>query len=406
MTNPRLVSSISKIRHGWRQPSVLLPANTLVFGFFVGMIMVLVPLYMYANGYDIAEIGLVVAAQAVFQLSLRIVAGVVADRYGEQRVITTGYAFMLISALLFANSSALWPMIVAQLFTGASRAAYMPASKSYASRIHEKDAAVHLGRTLGGATFGSIVGPAVGGLLAAAIGFSGAFVVAAGVGGAGLVLSLLLPALPRHRTQTMRDALASVPALVRTKATLLPGLIAFFVASSIAVMASVGVVLLRDGVSSESTVGLIMGAYAVGATVSSFGFATVLNRLGARGTFALLFATIGLGMLSIALTHNAFLWTLLAVLFGAGMGLGAALYGLITAHNSRPHERGVAMAVAGLYWATGMLIGPLVYGALAEAIGAANAIITAAAFPLGLALLTPLVFAAVPPHPAPESAAA
>jgi MFS family permease len=80
VTSSTLVSGLDKIRHGWRHPSVLLTANTLVSGFFVGMIMVLVPLYMYANGYDVAEIGVVVAAQAVFQLALRIIAGVLADR--------------------------------------------------------------------------------------------------------------------------------------------------------------------------------------------------------------------------------------------------------------------------------------------------------------------------------------
>lgn len=406
MTSSTLVSGLDKIRHGWRHPSVLLTANTLVSGFFVGMIMVLVPLYMYANGYDVAEIGVVVAAQAVFQLALRIIAGVLADRYGEQRVITAGYALMCISAVIFATSSNLWPMILAQLFTGASRAAYMPAAKSYASRIHEGNAAAHIGRTMGGATLGSIAGPVVGGMLAVAIGFSGAFVVAVGVGVFGLIVSLLLPGLPRKQAQTMREAFARVPALARAKTTLLPGLIAFFVASSIAAMFSVGVVLLRDADFSETTVGVITGAYAVGGSVTGFAFAYILGKTGMRGAFALLFAAIGGGMVLLALTEITAVWLLLAVIVGAGTGFGAALYGLIAANNSLPQERGVAMSVAGLYWASGMLIGPLAYGALADATSPANAILTAGAFPVALALLTPVVFATLSPKPVPEPSVA
>jgi DHA1 family multidrug resistance protein-like MFS transporter len=402
MILPSLGTMIRTIRDSWRRPEILLPPNTFLFGFFVGMMLALVPLYMYANGYDVSAIGAVVAAQAVFQIGLRVVAGVVADRYGEPRVITAGFVAMLISALLFMVSTNLWLMFLAQLFTGVSRAAHMPASKSYASRIHEENAAGNIGRTLGATTLGNVAGPVVGGLLSTAIGFSGAFAVAAAVATVGLIVSFLLPGLPRKQAPTMGEAFARVPAMIRSRATALPGLIALFVASSMSVMTSVFVVLLRDSDSGETTVGLILGAVAVGASAASFGFATIHQKLGTRGVFALLFGTIGAGMVAMALTDTVVLWLIFGGMVGAGVGLGAVMYGLLAAVNSEPQERGVAMSVAGLYWAGGMLVGPLTYGALAEAMGTSYAVITAGAFPVALALLTPIVFATLSPQPVPE----
>jgi hypothetical protein len=52
-----------------------------------------------------------------------------------------------------------------------------------------------------------------------------------------------------------------------------------------------------------------------------------------------------------------------------------------------------------------MLVGPLTYGALAEAIGTSYAVITAGAFPVALALLTPIVFATLSSKPVPEPSA-
>jgi MFS family permease len=104
-------------------------------------------------------------------------------------------------------------------------------------------------------------------------------------------------------------------------------------------------------------------------------------------------------MVVIALTDTVILWLIFAGIVGAGVGLGAVMYGLLAAISSKPEERGVAMSVAGLYWAGGMLVGPLAYGALAEAIGTSHAVVTAGAFSVSLSLFTPIVFVMLSPKP-------
>ena len=105
-------------------------------------------------------------------------------------------------------------------------------------------------------------------------------------------------------------------------------------------------------------------------------------------------------MIVIAVTDMVLLRFIFAGIVGGGVGLGAVMYGLLAAINSQPEERGVAMSVAGLYWAVGMLVGPLAYGGLAEAIGTSQSVVIAGMFALALSLLTPLVFATLSNKPA------
>ena len=60
------------------------------------------------------------------------------------------------------------------------------------------------------------------------------------------------------------------------------------------------------------------------------------------------------------------------------------------------------MAVAGLSWAGGMLVGPALFGAIAALWGPANAIVIAAGFVIALAALTQPVFSVLSPKPMPE----
>lgn len=385
---------------------MLLPVNTFVAGFYIGLTLTLVPLYMIAHGYDVAAIGLIIAAQGVFQLGLRLVSGILGDRYGEQRVMTAGFAFMLLSAIVFMSSAAFWPMVVAQLFTGAARSSQQPASQSYASRIREGDAASQLGRMLGTTWLGTIAGPVVAGMAAAVVGFEAAFGLAAVVSAIGIAVSVLLPALPRRQPQSLADGLSSVPRLLRSRALALAGLVAFSTAINVSVMFTVFVVHLRGADWGEAAVGILLGAFAVGASASGFGFGRVFKKAGAKGTFALAFGIMGGATLIAAVAESTAAVMAVVVVLGGGTGLGAALWGSLAAANSAPEVRGVAMSVAGLYWAGGMLIGPALFGAIALTWGTANAMTIAGVFLIAVALVTPLAFATLSPPRAPSAPAA
>lgn len=376
---------------------MLLPLNTFVFGGHIGLIIALVPLYMFDQGYDVGAIGMIVAAQAVFQLGLRLFSGVMADRYGEQRVMSAGFVSMTVSALIFVVWSDLWLMIVAQLFTGASRAAFMPASNSYASRIDEADAPKAIGRSMSASTVGSLMGPFAGGVLAATLGFQAGFAVAATVSVVGLAVSRLLPGLPRAEPKPIKKALARVPVLLLSRSLALAGVVGFWTALAVSVMFSVFIVHLREGDANEIAVGLVLAVMISGTTITSFAFSSILARVGRRGVFAMAFGVSGAANFALASTEATWLILPLAMLSGAGLGLGATLRSVLAAAGSVPAERGIALSVAGLWWATGMLIGPLAFGLIAAEVGPARAIQIAGGLLMALAALTPVAFAVLSP---------
>ena len=124
-----------------------------------------------------------------------------------------------------------------------------------------------------------------------------------------------------------------------------------------------------------------------------FAFAGMMKRYGQRAIFALCI----LGMAAFtALTplSGSFPAPLGAVTFilGAAFGISRIFYPVIAAENSAPAQRGMAMSIVGLGWALGMLVVPVAFGAIADAIGLAESTYVAAAVFLAVGLTTPLFY--------------
>jgi len=143
-------------------PSRALPLIMVVSGLFGaqrGMLGPLIPLYIISLGHGFAWLGVIVAAQGAFQVLLRFFGGIFADRFGEQTVLRVGFFIMVLGSMIFIFLSAIWALIVAQLFIGASRAVHNSAAQSYASRITEGNRAKVMGRFRGSESLGSAIGP-------------------------------------------------------------------------------------------------------------------------------------------------------------------------------------------------------------------------------------------------------
>ena len=70
-----------------RTAEAALYAQTTTYSLVLGAIIVLVPLYILSLGYNPAWLGLIIAGQGLFQVSLRLFGGVISDKFGERWVI-------------------------------------------------------------------------------------------------------------------------------------------------------------------------------------------------------------------------------------------------------------------------------------------------------------------------------
>ncbi len=371
-----------------------------LYGVQFGMLVPLVPLYLLSLGYNIALLGAVISAQGAFQFLLPLFAGAVSDRFGERVVLRAGLVALLVSALVFVTSEAVWALIGAQLFIGAGRAVYNPAAQSYATRISETDRARVIGRYRAAEAIGQGVGPLLGGVLAFSVDFDAAFAVVAAGSAAALLASLLLPELPRGMATTMREVLRTIPGFARSKPLLLAGICAFGLSASVAVFISVGVAFFRDTGIGAPVIGLTVAVFTAASAIASYGFARIVAMLGQRLVFALGVGGVGVMWLSIAGAGGSLVVLLPAmILGGAAATLANNLRTLLSAEYSAPEQRGLAVALVGSYWALAQLVVPAALGIVAALAGLTTALVAGGGFALLVGVSAPLLFRLLLPRP-------
>jgi MFS family permease len=133
------------------------------------------------------QVGALTATIATSQAVLYLVWGLIADRYGHKRVLCIGAAAMVCAALVARMSPTVGGLFVAFALMGAAVSAEMISSSSIVLEFapaDEQPTYVGLSNTLV-APFRTLA-PILGGALAAGLGFSGLFAVAALVSAAGV----------------------------------------------------------------------------------------------------------------------------------------------------------------------------------------------------------------------------
>ena len=340
--------------------------HTTAYSVVLGGIIVLVPLYIISLGYNPGWLGVIIAGQGLFQVALRLFGGVISDRIGERWVIQASFAALVVGTLGLAFSSSLAALLLAQVLFGGSRAIYWTSSQSYGSRIDESRPTTLMGRFFGFAAVGGLAGNAGGGFVAVLLGYQEGFLIAAAVSAGAMVVVAVMPQLPRRAAMTLREILGPVPGVFRNRATLLPAVMALGTSLHVSVLSSVGAAVYKEFGFDDDAFGVLMAIHAGGAIVAGFLFARLLSRVGQRPTYAVTMALHGLPLIGIVLWGGSYpaavaLMFILGLSFNAGRVLNVSL----TAMASSPEQRGVFMAVVGIYWASGQMLGPLLFGPLA-----------------------------------------
>ncbi len=142
--------------------------------------MVLLPLYVLESGYDAAFAALIVGLRGIGILLFDLPAGMLVTRFGDKPVLLGGVAAVLASMLLLAASTGpLW-IAGAAILLGCGFSAWMLGRQSYVSdscETHETGRAIAV--MAGVQRGGAFVGPALGGAIAMAWGYSAAFAASA-----------------------------------------------------------------------------------------------------------------------------------------------------------------------------------------------------------------------------------
>lgn len=302
--------------------------------------------------------------------------GALSDRIGRRPVIITAAFGAAIGYLTFGIGGAIWVLLLGRIIQGIT-AGDMPALFAYVADITPAEQRAKRFGLLGALTGVSfMVGPAVGGLLAAIDVNLPVFVTAAIAAVVAILSIFLLPeSLPRekrtrslhlphlHPFKVLKDAFS--------RPQLRPVLLGFtLVALPFGFFVNNFAVLALDAVQWNATqIGLtVAGVGIVDIIVQGVLLGILLPRIGERGVVIAGIASQGVGCVALAIVGSVFNSPVLvivgALVLAAGQGAaGAALQGLMSTAVEDNEQGWLAGAVSAINSASGM-IAPLLAGFL------------------------------------------
>jgi MFS family permease len=339
----------------------------------------LLPRLNHAYNLTPSADALILAAPGLATLAISLPAGALADRLGARRLTVAATAMMSLAALAQAAPS--YPLLIAgRLSFGLAYGILWTTGVAWMAGSQTESGSPKLGAVATSAAVGMVAGPAIGGVLADAFGLSVPFLAVAALG-AGLAATL------RKQPAEQRRTLASPAGSMRDLVRVLPRHPRVVTAASVlAISGAVGGVLQllvplqlhQAGFSAGATGVAFSGAAGLYIVVSAL---TV--RLGRRATT----------IRSATLAGLALALSLLPGTFGLGAGVLIAMlvvstapravvstvaYPLATGSAAQAElPDGLVIGVLNGTWATGLVLAPLLAGALDQIAGPGTAYLAA-----------------------------
>ena len=185
-----LVIKYERGRHMDRQFWVLYFNIFLVF-LAIGLIIPVMPVFLTDLNLTGSDLGLMVAVFALAQMIISPFGGNLADKIGKKIIIVVGLGFFTISEVMFAVGYEFSTLMISRVMGGISAALIMPGVTGLIGDLSKpSEKAKNFGYMAAVISLGFILGPGVGGALAASS-HRLPFFVAAGLGVLAIICSIL-----------------------------------------------------------------------------------------------------------------------------------------------------------------------------------------------------------------------
>ncbi len=319
------------------------------------------------------------------------VLGGIADAFGKTRLMTWSLAVLTICAVVGATAPHLWTLFASRVISGAMAGGVFPIAMAIAAdlvAVERRQVAV--GRILGAAMLGNVLGSPVAGVAADLVGWRGVFLgmgVFAGLAAAAAAVGFRgVSALPTQRVD-IKSLPATYGAIFRNPlAKICFGAVMIEAICLYGVFPYIASLLAAIGEPRAAIAGLVIAGFGVGGMIYVSAVAVLLRRLGERGLMIGGGTLMGCGLAVIALRLP---WPLQFVDFIV-RGLGFyMLHGVIQIYASElaPAARGSAMALHSTFFFFGNALGPVIYGATLPALGLGASVVPAGAMLIAVGLV-------------------
>lgn len=182
-----------------RGPLGVLASMLFVSQLGIGVMLPIIPLYAISLGASPRELGLLTTAFSLANVAAQLGIGFVLDRIDQRIPIRAGIATYSGANLLISTAAGVQSLLAFRALAGLGAGANIVADRVYLSRIADPARLAYLNGLLGSAgSAGSLMGPAIGGLLAQVADLRAPFVVVGFTSAVAFLASLRLPRAPRE----------------------------------------------------------------------------------------------------------------------------------------------------------------------------------------------------------------
>ncbi len=342
-----------------------------ITSFGAHIVAVNLPFYAEKVGIGLTMIGVLIAVYDFAEILAKPVFGGLADKKGMKKAMLAGIILFILASLMYPFVSPKL-LIVVRFLQGLGAAALSAVSLAMVGTLYKENKGKAFGiyNAIKGA--GYVVSPVIGGAIVMKTNFSGIFYATAGIGIIGFLLALTLPKDKQKSAEAFDDdddfSIKSLFSVFKNK-TLMPWFLIIVIN-----MFFVGIlfgflpVRIHDLGYDAFHTGLLVSV----TTISYLLIQPVAGRLADKFNPII---TLRIGMLLSCLTTAAIPFVigvpLIIVCILAGIGIGTvwtnsdALVSKLSAENAM----GATMGVAGSFKELGDMIGPLLMGAISQALG-------------------------------------
>jgi MFS family permease len=357
--------------------SLLLPVfiPTLLLSIGQGILVPILPLYAQDFGVNYALVSLVVAAAGLGTLVGDVPAGMMLERFGRKPVMVVGTVCLALATLFLVYLQFFPALVLLRFLAGVGTAMWNISRMAYLTDtvpMRDRGRAIS---SFGGVTrIGTFVGPALGGVLGSFLGLTAPFYAAAATAALAAVISILFISESRHREagRASHTRWAVVGRVVREHWKELG------TAGSAQIFAQ----MIRAG---RQIIVPLYGANAVGLSVAQIGTIVsissavdmslflpagiLMDKLGRKyaSVPSFLVMAAGMAMVPLATSYGGLL--LATCVMGLGNGIGSGTMMTLGADLAPRQATGEFLGVWRLIGDVGATGGPLVVGAIADAVG-------------------------------------
>ncbi|OLN21584.1 MFS transporter [Domibacillus antri] len=351
-------------------PLFILMMNMFIVMMGIGLVIPIMPTIIHEFQADGKTFGFLIATFAFAQFLFSPLAGDLSDRFGRKNAIVFGLLLFSLSQFLFTFSEHLSLLYVSRLIGGIGGAFMIPSMMAFVADITTVETrAKGMGRLGAAMSFGFVVGPGVGGFLAA-FGLRAPFIIAGVVAALAVIMSIFClkepdkaPAVqkaPAHRDSLFKQMASSV-----TKPYFILLIMMFTLSFGLAnyqSTISLYTDMKFDFSPSDISILMVVGGLA-GVIVQAFVLDRVLERFGEVRVMNTMLVVAALSMLSI-LWAAGFVSVLIisGVFFTAASLLRPAIN--TTVSKMAGSEQGFAAGMNNAYMSVGNMVGPALAGTL------------------------------------------